>query len=267
MANDNPTPRLPPLRRLRALARLPFRFRNWLRAGFDLARGLEPTRLLLRDGADLAGLADAALRMVVHEIFFEHHYAPPELPLGPADSVLDVGANIGVFSVWAARQTTGPVVAVEPFLENFAALQRNLAVNRLAHARPIRAAVSDRAGSARLFLGSMAGGHSLSDHTLDGPLSDSIEVETLTLPAVAERAGLDRIDYLKIDCEGAEGLIFSSTPADWWDRVGKVALEFHDNVSALDHDAIGARLRAAGFRVRAAWDGRSPFGYLYAWRG
>ena len=75
---------------------------------------------------------------------------------------------------------------------------------------------------------------------------------------------LDRVDFLKMDCEGSEGAILLSTPADYLKRIGRLAIEFHDNVSAVAHDQIQALLEQHGFRTALRWDGASPFGFLYA---
>ena len=77
---------------------------------------------------------------------------------------------------------------------------------------------------------------------------------------------LKEIDFLKLDCEGAEGSILTSTPGEHLKRIRKIAMEFHDNVSQLKHDEIQRLLADAGFVTTLNWNGRSPFGYLYGKR-
>jgi hypothetical protein len=77
---------------------------------------------------------------------------------------------------------------------------------------------------------------------------------------------LCKIDYLKIDCEGSEGTIFECLSEDDLRRVRKIGMEFHDNLSSLNHDEIEDRLLSAGFKTQVEWDGKSPFGYIYAKR-
>jgi hypothetical protein len=76
---------------------------------------------------------------------------------------------------------------------------------------------------------------------------------------------LEQIDFLKIDCEGAEGPILQSTPNSYLKRIRKIALEFHDHLSELNHKDIQNILKGAGFNIRLKWDEKSPFGYIYAW--
>src|SRR5690606_3536372 len=220
----------------------------------------------LADGTVLEGTAEGTFLMVLNEIVHKNEYTPPELPIGPEDVVVDIGANVGVFAVMAAKRTRGPVLAFEPFPENFRYLERNARANGLTHLRAFRQAVADQVGTTRLYVGDMAGGNSLIDHNIKGRLEDFIEVPVTTLRAICEDHGLERIDFLKVDCEGAEGMIFRSVEPETLARIGRIAIEFHDNVSPLGHGEIEGILQKAGFRTRVVWDSSSPFGYLYAWR-
>lgn len=127
-------------------------------------------------------------------------------------------------------------------------------------------AVSDRHGTARLYLDHMSFGHLLFDHNNVGQLENWIEVPTLTLTEIIRKHGIERIGLLKVDCEGSEGLIFGSLPAEDLRGVDKIALEFHDNVSPLSHSAIRAQLESGGFQTAVVEGDQQPFGYLYAWR-
>ena len=95
---------------------------------------------------------------------------------------------------------------------------------------------------------------------------EAIEVETLTLPSIMERNNLQHIDFLKMDCEGSEGVILRSTPKDYLQRVRKIAMEFHDHLSPLTHAEIQQLLEEAGFLTQVKWDQQSPVGFLYGWR-
>src|SRR5207249_2412898 len=75
--------------------------------------------------------------------------------LSPGDTFIDVGANIGYYSLLAARRVgpTGSVVAIEPSPKTFRALEANLAQNRLKNVRTVNAAVSDRQATVPLYHG------------------------------------------------------------------------------------------------------------------
>ena len=59
---------------------------------------------------------------------------------------------------------------------------------------------------------------------------------------------IERINFLKMDCEGAEGLILSSTPIDYLKKIEKIAMEVHYN-SSLNYSQIQSLLESAGFTV------------------
>jgi len=79
--------------------------------------------------------------------------------LGPGKTMIDVGANIGIFTVVAARRVgeQGTVVAFEPTESTFEMLERNLALNQFRNVKPMRMALSDQAGKMRLYLSGDSG--------------------------------------------------------------------------------------------------------------
>jgi|GEM_PF-478783 len=131
----------------------------------------------------------------------------------PGDFVLDIGSNIGWYSVIASKVIgrTGRLVAFEPDPDNFAILSRN--IERIldgAQASLHHAAVSDTEGTLKLFLSAgNRGDHRIFD---DGTQRDSIEVQTLTLDVLL--AGEHRLpDLVKSDTQGSEARILRGAGA------------------------------------------------------
>lgn len=98
-----------------------------------------------------------------------------------------------------------------------------------------------------------------------GDAARRFEVPCATLATVRERFGLDRVDVLKMDVEGAEyDVIAQATRLGWLADIDQVLVEFHHFLPGLDagrtRRAI-AQLRAAGFRI--AWIGRTNHEYLF----
>ena len=93
-----------------------------------------------------------------------------------------------------------------------------------------------------------------------------IEVPSLTLKGLMDNTHIDQIDFLKIDCENSEGSILQSTPDKYLKRVRKIAMEFHDQLSELNHSDIQNILERAGFTTKLKWDGKASVGFMYAWR-
>lgn len=126
--------------------------------------------------------------------------------LGPGDVFVDVGANIGMMSLAAARamQGNGKIFAFEPFPQTRGMLEKSFWINGFANILEVHgAAVSNRVGEAPLFLGATSGHHSM--FALDIPQGYSahqVDVPVVTLDGALPH-GQD-VTLLKIDVEGAE---------------------------------------------------------------
>ena len=125
--------------------------------------------------------------------------------------VFDVGANIGYYTLLAARAVgpSGRVYAFEPEPHNFGLLTRNVAENRLTNVRLVNAGVSNRAGVVRLHLDDgNFGAHSFEAGSVRSSSGRSVEVETVRLDDFADEArAFDAGVLVKIDVQGAEALV------------------------------------------------------------
>jgi FkbM family methyltransferase len=140
-------------------------------------------------------------RQFLRQVFISRCYDGAGLE--PGGTVLDVGGQIGLFTVLAARRVgpEGRVIVLEPEPSNHALLLRNVALNRLHNVIVIRKAASSGPGVRSLSLSPVNPGiHSLSFRVGDR----AIEVETVTLDQLAKEAGLAEVSLLKVDVEGEE---------------------------------------------------------------
>jgi FkbM family methyltransferase len=136
----------------------------------------------------------------------------------PGDTVFDVGANVGIFSILAARLVgpAGCVVGFEPGPDNLERLAANIALNDLTNITVVTQPVSDRIGPVTFHLNSdNDGGHSLWDpgnHPLH-PKSRAnfrpIVMTTTTIDTEVARLSLAPPRLIKIDTEGAEQLVLA----------------------------------------------------------
>ena len=127
----------------------------------------------------------------------------------PRDGVfVDIGANIGSFTLVAARLAgRGRVHAFEPSAHHFSRLSRNVGLNRFDNVVLNRAGLSDCEGEADLFLpcssGVMNNSGAASLFSPQGNLNVE-RVDLLRFDDYVLKSGIDRIDLVKIDIEGAE---------------------------------------------------------------
>lgn len=133
----------------------------------------------------------------------------------PGDVVLDLGANIGYFTMLAARLVgpTGKVFSFEPEPANFRYLSKNIEINGFGNALASQVAVADKPGKTRLFVCSYDSGH----HTINQAegieayrrgrksVVTSIDIDTVSIDEFL-RGKTDRVDIIKMDVEGAEAL-------------------------------------------------------------
>jgi FkbM family methyltransferase len=121
--------------------------------------------------------------------------------LGPGMTVFDVGANLGMYTLLAARRVglAGRLHAFEPTPAVAERLEGNVRLNALPNVVVNRTAVSDTAGVATFYLGAA------SDRNTLGPGGGTpTSVATVTLDDYVTSHGLGGVDVLKMDVEGAE---------------------------------------------------------------
>lgn len=121
----------------------------------------------------------------------------------PGDVILDIGANIGLFTVNCAMATgvNGRVFSFEPEPVNFSFLKKNIALNKLSNVTPFQMAVSSRQGECTFYVNPLNKG----DHRMYG---DKAHTSTITVPMTSIDAALKehnvKVDMIKMDIQGAE---------------------------------------------------------------
>jgi FkbM family methyltransferase len=163
----------------------------------------------------------------------------------PGDTVFDLGANVGYFTLIAAALTgpTGKVVAYEPIPANAEVLRRNVELNRLANVEVVEAAVSDRDGTAEINVDS-------SDQKASFAIprdSGSLTVRTVTLDSEVARVGAPAI--VKCDIEGAEHEAFANARTALASRPA-ILCEVHRLPNGDGDEHFESILLECGYRVR-----------------
>jgi FkbM family methyltransferase len=193
-------------------------------------------------------------RLIVTPQFFD----PVELAflksrLHPAFVFLDIGSNVGAYSVFVAKNA-GPfsrVLAVDPNGIVLDRLEFNAAANGLANIQVVRAAVADAEGEMEFALEDRnMGGSSLQlDRQARGGKT-LLKVPVRTLASLVSEAGFAQIDAIKIDVEGLEDRVLipflCSVPRTLYPK----AAIFEANVGSWQGDLIGF-LTSAGYRPAA----------------
>jgi FkbM family methyltransferase len=186
----------------------------------------------------------------------------------PGGTVVDIGANLGAFALYASRLGAKTVLAYEPNGAAFRCLQRNIEANGLSEiVRPRQLAVSAVAGQIVRFPVAPSVYNRIAAEDASGEFET---VRTTSLAEILARDAVQDIDLLKIDCEGAEyDILFSADPTDMH-RIREIRMEYH-----FGRDAeLKAYLQSAGFKITYfrrdstttgnIWACRSDSGVLHA---
>lgn len=184
------------------------------------------------------------------------------------DTVLDVGAGYGQFTIYAAKKVgKGVVVAIEPEPKNLANLRANVNENGLSNVYIVGKAVSNCKKKSKLYLGKGFGTHSLindvtvNNHLITRSKNDYIEIPTSTLDNIISNLGIKRIDFLKMDVEGAEleALRGSRMSLNMTEKL--VVAAYHCRHGRETWPEVQQFLRGKGFEVHVT-DER----LVYAWK-
>ena len=228
---------------------LPFTYRNWW--AVPLQRFRKSVVLELRDGTKYlvrGGTTDLA--MINEAAILNPYLRSPYIELRDDATVIDVGANIGDFTIQVARMCPrGRIVAVEPIGANVRMIEAQLALNRLSHVQIVQTALG--AACQRTAI-TVAGAAS----RISGREDAGESVEMITLERLMDDCVIGTVDLLKLDCEGAEWDILPAAERVL-PRVRQICMEFHCErgwTAVKLADWLGSR----GFRVShtaGRWNG------------
>jgi FkbM family methyltransferase len=177
--------------------------------------------------------------------------------LGPEAVLADIGANVGMYSIWAAKVGGARVWAFEPEAQNFALLNRNIQLNGLGdRVRAYCVALSDQAGYSELHVSEPGAGSS--NHAFGESLNFKLEALQAAYVQGCAGATLDELvgagvlpqpTHIKIDVDGFEHKVVAGAARTLRDkRLRSMIVEINRNLAV--HRALVEEIGALGFR----WD-------------
>jgi FkbM family methyltransferase len=170
--------------------------------------------------------------------------------------VVDIGANIGYYVLIESKGvgSSGRVIAVEPVEANYALLERNIRLNRCENVTPVKMAIGDQTGTAKIYLSRKSNCHSILQK---GSADESSEVSIMTLDGLVEQQGLKAVDLVRMDIEGYEFVAIEGMIETIRAFRPMIFLEVHAHLTTLKEGAaLGFvhRLKDLGYNVHCVID-------------
>lgn len=199
---------------------------------------------------------------VLKELFIHETYKDI-LKILPKQGIrfIDIGGNIGAFTVWlASKAKIAEGFIFEPLEENLRILNFNLRANQIKKIKIIPSAVggSSRKVAMELNLKSPGGSSIYTQPSTENKTAKKIQVKAL-------RHWLDEITgnfhLLKLDCEGAEWEILNKTPHKYFTRFNLVVAEVHATNGKSNVSEFVKYFEKAGFETKR-WDNQSHGLYI-----
>ena len=172
------------------------------------------------------------------------------------DILLDVGANVGMYTIYAARQRGAKVFAFEPESQNFALLVKNIVINKVnQRVVPFCAALSDSISISTLYLSDFAWDGGSSCHSFGAEVGFDLKPRksplaqgclSYTIDEAVEHGAIEVPTHIKIDVDGFEhkviqgAMLTLSNP-----KVRSLCIEI--NPSLDEHNQLILQLEALGF--------------------
>ncbi len=224
-------------------------------------RALKPKGIVLAEAQGLKIYVNAADDVIAPEllVYGSHEKFETELvqkTIKPSSVFVDVGANIGYYSLIAAKIVgeCGKVYSFEPDPANFKLLQANIEANRCTNIVPIQRVVSNEVATVKLFLDKgNFGAHTLTESNIQTERGGFVEVEAITLDAFFKEENNTRVDFIKMDVQGSEGLVLEQAHEVLTRNDLKLLMEFWPQGlrnMGTDPAKLLEKLQEYGFSIR-----------------
>ncbi len=230
---------------------------NWQEYAYCML-GMRPKNdfIKLRNGIIYKLKKEDTSRWMVLEVAVRDAYFPKGFEINENDTVIDIGAHIGSFSILAAKKAKR-VISFEPFENTYALLEENMKLNGISNMEAVNIGVSGKKETIKLYFEE-------NDSCRNGAFvekENSVDIKCTTLREIFGKYRIERCNFLKMDCEGSEYGILLNAPDEILEKIDKIVMEYHDGfIDGLSHEDLRKFLEGRGFAVTV----NPP--YMYALR-
>ena len=242
--------------------------KNWHIYALDYIKVLkQPYIIHLKNGIRIWMRPNSLDRIVINDIWIYKTYTK-EFDIGKDDIVVDVGANIGIFSIFAAMFTKNKIYSFEPVPESFGLMKSNIILNKVSNIIPINKAMSGKTGKREFFVSKDKPAGS-SFYPKDQPdwmfeKQEKMVVDGISLKDFVKEYDIPQIDFLKIDCEGCEYEMLFNCPINILKRIKRMSIEYHPHPYYKPVEGIEKRDKLRGFLEKNGFKTKTVDTYIYA---
>ncbi|EKD94214.1 MAG: SAM-dependent methyltransferase [uncultured bacterium] len=186
-------------------------------------------------------------RGIFNEIFYYKFYNPKNFEIYNNDTIVDVGAHIGLFGLYATSCAKNvKVYCFEPSIINYQLLNKNIMNNNLQLIKTFNLAVNNSNKKEKLYLDNSNDSHGFYSKSIDNQFTT---VNCISLEKIIENNKIKKINLLKMDCEGCEYNILYNLPNKIFEIIEKIVFEVHIKKSNHDPDNLIKFLSKKGYKV------------------
>ncbi len=214
------------------------------------------TKFLVRNFMDL---------WVIGETYIKKDYQQHGCAIADNWTVIDIGADLGDFSVLAGQTSSqNKVYAIEPFLSSYKLLKKNIKLNNLNNINAFNIGLASKNGYLSIDQNQTNLGNNTSNFS---QIKTSNSVRSYTLSSFLMATNMKKVDLLKSDCEGAEFDIFLNLPQKTYKKIDRIVMEYHlFNPQYHLRDLI-KKLNQNGFNIKKTPNPiHKDIGFLYAYK-
>ncbi|MBA4383841.1 MAG: FkbM family methyltransferase [Anaerolinea sp.] len=201
---------------------------------------------------------------IIKETLLDRQYEQVSLPVQDGWIILDIGAALGDYAVWAAKQTPhGRLIAVEPYPPSVSLLRSNIEKNHVYNVELFAGAIAASSGLTTLQV--EQGSIVQNSTAVNQKSGQGVEVKTASLDDLFAQYDISKCDYLKMDCEGGEYEILFSTSAQLLAKIERICMEVHDGMTSHNREDMIKFLEKSGYHTRLTINPvHAELAYLYA---
>lgn len=208
--------------------------------------------------------------LIYNEVFVKKEYLGHSPPLQGMHTVVDVGANIGMFTLLAKRENPNlTVYSFEPMKETYEVLLKNIGLHHLRDVITENAAIGSSDGIERTFTyyPNLAGNTTATpaykenekrvmneligkEMTERAFTSETRRAKVKTLSAIIREYQISSIDFLKVDVEGDECLVLNGIHDEDFAMIRHIVVEVHTD---LLYEEVKNKLSSLGYKLSSDW--------------